>query len=138
MTQVHIDQATHNEDFYACLQSQFADKFFDWKITVTFYIAIHLLKALGKKRGKDIGSSHYDIFGNFDKARTTKPIFIIPDEVWTTYKRIYKYSKSSRYDGISDLSITQLALQKDYGEVVKLQSDFCKFMDSQHLPLKKV
>ncbi|MDB5154669.1 MAG: hypothetical protein JWR54_3420 [Mucilaginibacter sp.] len=134
MNEFH-QQAVHNKDFLDCIEKNYSNKFYDWKITVVFYISIHLLKALGKKRGKDIGSSHHAIFGNFDKSRTTKPLFVIPEEVWTTYKRIYKYSKSSRYDGISDLSITELALQKDYGEVVKLQSDFCKYMSSQHLPV---
>ncbi|GGH03654.1 hypothetical protein [Mucilaginibacter phyllosphaerae] len=134
MNEYH-QQAIHNKNFLECIKSNYPSKFYDWKITVIFYIAIHLLKALGKKRNTLIGESHYDIFNNFDPGRTAKPVTTIPPEIWTTYKRLYKYSKSSRYDGIANQSIRDLALKADYDEVVKLKAEYCQYMDSQHLRL---
>lgn len=44
--QAHLEQAVHNEHFHACIQQEFSDKFFDWKTTVLFYVALHWLHAL--------------------------------------------------------------------------------------------
>lgn len=134
MNEFH-QQAIHNKEFLDCITEKFPSKFYDWKITIIFYIAIHLLKALGKKRGKNIGSSHYEIFNSFDPGRTNNPITNIPPDIWTTYKRIYKYSKQSRYDGISDPTITEISLKADYQEVFKLLVTYCDYMDTQHLKL---
>jgi hypothetical protein len=58
----HILQAEHNTDFHKNICSNFPELYFDWKITVVFYTALHLLKALAKKNKKDIGNTHSEIF----------------------------------------------------------------------------
>ncbi|NCX95288.1 MAG: hypothetical protein EBX41_02560 [Chitinophagia bacterium] len=57
-------QAQHNERFHDNICSSFPDDFFDWKITILFYIAIHHVKALANQLGITIGESHRAINGN--------------------------------------------------------------------------
>ena len=47
----YLNQAEHNEGFYAVMCSYNASSYYDWKITCQFYVAIHYLKALAEKRG---------------------------------------------------------------------------------------
>lgn len=127
-------QALHNKEFLDCIEKQF-EKFFDWKITVNFYIAIHLLKALAKKRNKDIGQTHYDIANSLDPGRTRSPIMPMPPEMWKKYKRMFQYSIDSRYQGVLTPEIREIALKRDLVEVNKLQTTFCAYMRSEGIVL---
>lgn len=74
--QQFIDQAIHNEKFHECVHTNFTDSFFDWKITILFYTAIHYLKALAAKRNIDIGNTHADIERNL-KFPITKMVILL-------------------------------------------------------------
>ncbi len=41
--QNHIDQAEHNEKFLTELEIDYPTTYFDWKITICFYTALHYL-----------------------------------------------------------------------------------------------
>jgi hypothetical protein len=129
MNQFH-SQATHNQDFLDCIESTYPDNFFDWKITVTFYITIHLLKALAIQRGCLIGESHDEIFRSLDQRRG-KPVMQFPPAMLSIYKNIYRYSRTSRYNGITDYDLTLTALKNDYLEVIKLKESFLSYMKGQ-------
>lgn len=133
MNQFH-NQATHNKEFLDCIENQF-EKFYDWKITVHFYIAIHMLKALAKNRNKNIGDTHHEIANSLDYTRTSKPVMQIPPGVWKTYKRMFQYSLSSRYHGIINVEIAELAMKNDLIESKKLFSQFCSYMKSEGINL---
>lgn len=109
MNQFHV-QAVQNKKFLDCIEAQF-ENFNDWKITVCFYIAIHLLKALAKERNKEIGQTHYEIESNLDPNRTRSPVMQMPPNIWKTYKKIFRYSISSRYQGIENFDDAQLAMK---------------------------
>ena len=55
------NQAKHNKEFLDCVEENFPNSFFDWKITILFYVSIHLIKCLAKTRNVEIGDTHYDI-----------------------------------------------------------------------------
>lgn len=62
--QNHLEQAKHNRELLNEMETVFPQKFFDWKITITFYIAIHYLQALADHKGIEIGQTHNDIERN--------------------------------------------------------------------------
>jgi hypothetical protein len=41
----HLNKAAYNEDFLAKIEDAFPGDFYDWKITVIFYVAVHYLDA---------------------------------------------------------------------------------------------
>ncbi|GAA4338530.1 hypothetical protein GCM10023149_48550 [Mucilaginibacter gynuensis] len=131
----YLNQASHNKNFLNCVEANFDDRFFDWKITITFYIAIHLLKALAKERKKNIGDTHHEIANSLDASRCAKPVMQFPPNIWKAYKRLFDYSKSSRYDGIVDHNIQELAKQADYKQVTLLFTSFKSYMDSQKITI---
>ncbi len=90
--QQHLDQAAHNQDFHDCIQKNFTTKFFDWKITILFYTAIHLLKALAAKRGINIGETHQDIEKNVNPDRPNAKMMITKN-AWREYKSLYRILK---------------------------------------------
>ena len=129
-------QAQHNSEFLNLIDKQFPDTFFDWKITVLFYVSIHLLKCLGAKRGVNIGDTHHEIQSSLDPKRCgNKQIFPFPEKVWIAYRRIHQYSKSSRYDGIEDEKIVIAAQKKDYEECLKHFAHLIAYMKSQDIIL---
>lgn len=92
--QHHIDQANHNKDFHSCIQDNFYERFYDWKITVLFYIALHYLKALYLKRNMNIGDTHFDIEQNVNPDRPN-PTMTITKGAWREYKNLFNYSRTA-------------------------------------------
>jgi hypothetical protein len=122
----HISQGKHNESLLNDLKTSFPTKYNDWKITIVFYTALHYLKAFAKIKGKEIGTTHDEMIKNIDASRhdcvlqVTKPVF-------ETYKRLYRYSRDSRYDGINySEEIYEADRLKDLaiceGEIVKFKN----------------
>ena len=128
-------QAKHNSEFLKCINDKFPDLFYDWKITVLFYISIHLLKCLSHKRGIRIGDTHYEIEYSLNPKKCQKQVFPFPEWTWKTYSRIFKYSKDSRYDGIDDELIVLMAQRKNFEECVKLFDSFKLCMASQDIAI---
>ncbi|NMH28488.1 hypothetical protein [Flavobacterium silvaticum] len=132
--QNHIDQASHNQNFHSCIQGQFATNFFDWKITVLFYIALHGLKALASKRGIDIGETHIDIERNVSPLRNS-PIMAISKNAWNEYKSLFRYSQVARYEGITDFETFQKLKESDHGFCVLHLDKFKKYLKGQGVDL---
>ena len=87
-----LEQARQNKDFLTCIETNYPDQFFDWKVTVIFYISIHLLKSLAKQRNVEIGHTHHDIANSLNPRRNSTQIFPFPDWVWKKYSTIFQYS----------------------------------------------
>jgi hypothetical protein len=131
-----LNQASHNEEFHNCICENFADKFYDWKITSLFYTAIHYLKALATKRGIDIGQTHHEIELNVNPDRH-KPLMRITKGAWSEYKKLLQYSRTSRYDGVNtDFETFELIMKADYEYCVKHLDNFKKYLIGQGLEIK--
>lgn len=111
--EINANQANHNQNFHDCIEQGFSDKFFDWKITILFYIAIHCMKALATKRGVDIGETHHEINRNISPQNPNR-ILVIPNEAWEHYRNLYNYSRTSRYNGFTDIDTFQSLMKTDY------------------------
>jgi hypothetical protein len=123
----HILQAEHNEKFHDCICEQFPDRFFDWKITVLFYQAIHLLQGLADKKGILIGDTHYEIERNINPDRHNASMRLSKG-AWREYNALYQYSQTARYDGITDFETFERIKQVDYGYCLKHLDNFKKYL----------
>lgn len=132
--QQHLDQATHNEEFHNCIVKEFADKFYDWKITTIFYTSLHLLKALADKRGINIGSTHQEIEQNCNPKRHNCSM-PINDKAWKNYKALYRYSHTARYEGITDIKTFEQIMSINYTFCLIHIDELKKYLRGKGLPI---
>jgi hypothetical protein len=134
--QKYLSQAYHNEDFHTCICDNFSEKFYDWKITALFYIAIHYLKSLAAMKGIDIGQTHFEIEGNVNPDRN-KASMRISKGAWRQYKSLLQYSKTARYEGIvSDFEIFEELMKNDYQFALQNLNNFKKYIEKQGIIIK--
>jgi hypothetical protein len=129
----HILQAEHNTDFHKNICSNFPELYFDWKITVVFYTALHLLKALAKKNKKNIGNTHTEIFKNIRNSNSAA-ILPLSTTACNTYNDLYTYSHSVRYDGIGhlmDLDTWNKLKKVDHKVCETMIKNFILYMDKR-------
>lgn len=133
--QQHIDQAKHNKNLHDCIATNFPNQFYDWKITALFYVAIHYLKALAAKRGIDIGETHYEIEQNVNPKRTGRKMQITTN-AWREYKSLFNYSRTARYEGITDVATFEKLKQTDHSYCLQHIDKFKKYIEGQGLLFK--
>lgn len=131
----YLSQAKHNEDFHSCISSEFENKFYDWKITALFYVALHYLKALAAKKGIDIGDTHYDIEHAVNPDRTNNKMSIRKG-VWREYKALFSYSRTARYEGITDIETFEKLKEVDHSYCLRHLENFKKYIRSQGVDIR--
>jgi uncharacterized protein (UPF0332 family) len=130
-----LKQASHNEDFHKCICENFEHKFYDWKITIIFYTAIHYLKALADKKGINIGQTHYEIENNINPKKY-KPTMGLSKGGYNEYNTLLQYSRTSRYEGIeTDQETYELIKKQDYDNSLKHLDNFKKYLISKGLEI---
>lgn len=130
-------QAQHNIKFHRSIDRQFADQFFDWKVTVLFYVALHLLKALAEKRGIHIGETHYDIENACNPDRNSA-CMRISRNAWREYRPLFSYSRKARYEGVADMATYEALRQRDHGCCLVHLKNFKKYIAGQGLVLEGI
>ncbi len=128
--QEYLSQAQHNQDFHDCVHSSFSDKFFDWKITALFYIAIHYLKALASQKGINIGDTHADIEKSVNPDKHDVKMRISRN-AWRDYKSLYQYSRTARYEGIMDIKSFEKLKEIDHGYCLEHLRKFKGYIQGQ-------
>lgn len=113
MTNKHINQVLHNKTFLSNIHQRWPEQYFDWKITVCFYIALHYVKALALEKKVFIGDSHYAIDKNVNPERPNVKLNI-PPKIWKAYKYLFYYSQSARYSGIINKNSFNRVQQRNY------------------------
>jgi hypothetical protein len=134
--QRHLEQAAHNKEFKDCVDKSFPERFFDWKITVCFYTALHLIHALAKKRGIYIGESHEQVAKNIDPNRMPPGAMQINKQAWGHYRNLSKYARAARYDGITDFATFEKMMEQDYKECQIHMNELTKYLRNQGLPIE--
>ena len=107
--QIFLNHAKHNENFHVCICTNYADNFFDWKIIVSFYIAIHYLKALAAHKNIQLPSSHFAIDKMCDPKKAENALGLTHN-AWDWYTLLYQCSRTARYDGFIDTDTNPDAL----------------------------
>jgi hypothetical protein len=133
--QSHLNQALHNEKFVSDCCLSHPDSYFDWKVTATFYTALHLFRAFCEKRGVDPGNTHHDIACNFDPRRCNgNPLTPIPKWVWQAYNKLQKYSEQARYDVFINPEAENELQRRNFIESKKLLSSLKQYFTAQGVP----
>ena len=130
----YLLQAAHNKDFHECIEHSFNDKFYDWKITVLFYIAIHCLKALASKLNIEIGETHREVEKNINPDRTPHSL-PISRAAYKNYRDLYQYSKTARYEGFTDFETFEKLKETDHSHCLIHLSNFQKYIESRGVKL---
>lgn len=135
--QQYLNQVQHNEDFHVTLCAQNQNKYFDWKVTCLFYIAIHCLKALASKNGINIGSTHKEVEISISplKGATKMPI---SQRAWNNYQMMYRYSMTARYDGFLDRETFEEVKRADYNHSMQCLNGFKGYIKGQGVPIPEI
>lgn len=90
-----IKQAKSNLAFLNEI-SKSPDSYFDWKVTVCFYVGVHLINAyLVKERGMSF-NSHTETFDAINPTNSVSPLKLTEDQ-YLAYRKLYNLSRRSRY-----------------------------------------
>jgi hypothetical protein len=95
----HLEKAKSNEKFLLFIEQNAVNDFYDWKITVIFYIALHYIKALLKFKKKPTGYTHFDLdkIINPCKPSASCPF---PQDKYDCYNDLYIDSRNARYSPV--------------------------------------
>tara|TARA_R110002124_G_C8853401_1_gene506442 strand:+ start:728 stop:1111 length:384 start_codon:yes stop_codon:yes gene_type:complete len=90
MPKTYENKANHNQDFLDSIHNDYPDSYYDWKVTVQFYTALHRCYCVILNSGVSITSSHQSNISNLGKINKDlgKKLFLV-----------YKNSRQSRYEG---------------------------------------
>lgn len=120
-------QSQKNEELYNILQAEHPDDFNDWKITLLFYSALHLLKALASQKGKLslIGTKHQSQLNSISPKS-----FIMPfsHEAHGLYRLLMNECHAVRYSGYIQESFYETNLKNKLKKVHGAYFKFKKYI----------
>ena len=93
-TNKHLNQCKVNHEFLSELTKKFPDIYFDWKITVIFYCATHIIRGLALSEGKSLGNRNKDVFQYLESTDAG-------DKIKDAFKILYRNSRDVRYGGFT-------------------------------------
>lgn len=104
----HISQAKRNISFLSNINSS-CNEYWDWQVTVCFYVAVHVINAhLDKSAGLHY-KTHEDV-KNAINPKNQLSISSVPDNVYISFTKLLNLSRRSRYlihdEHKNDASIT--------------------------------
>jgi hypothetical protein len=93
----HLDQAKHNFNFLDYLdKSNLSDDYCDWKITVVFYTALHVMRAYTLFKGKSVINSHREFHDKINPEGIHN-LLDLDSNIFDIYLELYYASKRCRY-----------------------------------------
>ena len=114
----HIDQVAHNLDFLAALDKQFPKRYFDWRITVAFYTALHCLRAYEKFKKVRIAKGHKFLY---EHSNPSNPSALNPisQKAFDAYNELHDASQKTRYQGFLNPMIHMVGLELTYTDALQ-------------------
>jgi hypothetical protein len=128
--QEFLNQAYHNKELLEHLCSTKPDHYYDWKITLSFYVALHYLKQLADTKNVKIGHTHAEISNNVSTNSRTR-ILIISNTAWSNYHNLYTYSRTARYSGFINFEDFNTIQKNNYIHSAQLLRNFELYIISQ-------
>lgn len=95
----HLEKAKNNERFLEFIEQNIKDNFYDWKIIVIFYAALHYIKALLKLKRKPPGFTHNEL-KNIINPQNTQARYPFPQKIYDSYDELYDDSRNARYTAV--------------------------------------
>lgn len=86
------------------LDAEFPNDYYDWKITIIFYICILKLKQLALNKGLDIGTNHKETLKKIDPFHPERTM-PIGKTAFENYKILLENSHNARYNGYDNEEI---------------------------------
>lgn len=120
----HLDRAIHNEEFLNVIENHTPNLYFDWKVIVAFYSALHYLRALEHRKKSHIGGGHKEFFAHLNPDSKTAKM-PIDKAVFECYLDMFNMAHTSRYHKFKDIKKFQelmkfnLSLAKQHLDVIK-------------------
>lgn len=98
---VHLEQAKHNYQLYQSLKTSFPSDFGDWKLTVLYYTALHLVHALAEHWKTPLTGGHYDIRRSLNPDNPNRTLRVSP-HFSKCFEALYKQCDIARYRSPED------------------------------------
>ena len=111
-TEQHLRQAQHNEAFLATFDLGITP-YRDWAATVTFYAALHYLRALMARNLYTNVSTYADM----DTAFTRLGILKRHAEIYDAYRQLKDDSRAARYDAWLPTGADVLDMQEELRKI---------------------
>ncbi len=92
----HIEQAKHNLLFLDETSHFSPNEFWDWKVTICFYVAVHIVNSHLAKKIHAHYRSHNDVSNALNPNNPLSPTKV-PEEIYLAYKKLQGLSRRSRY-----------------------------------------
>ena len=109
----HLNQAAHNADFLAALSQQFPKLYFDWKITIVFYTALHYIRAFEHFNGVKIRGRHVDLLYHSNPANADA-LNPLSRRAFDAYSDLFNSAHKSRYQGFGSKDFHMTLLECDF------------------------
>jgi hypothetical protein len=134
----HIEHACHNEEFLDFLKKNSPHKFFDWKINVVFYCALHFVRAYSEMKGVTIGPTHYDLWIALHSQDDNPPVLELSSKALSAYKKISRFSKNARYDGFINRDNFERICEINFNSALSHLGVLKSYLKSQKMSLTPV
>ena len=108
----HIQQAKSNLKFLAATNSK-NKQFWDWQVTTTFYVAVHIVNAHLAKVADLHYRAHEDV-KNALNPYSLVSVGKVPEEIYLAYTKLEGLSRRSRYLCSQELSDTSTVAHFTY------------------------
>jgi hypothetical protein len=92
-----LKKAKYNEDFLTKFEELLPNDYFDWKITVVFYIAVHYIDAYFLSHGTGI-NSHESRRNTMEHHHSA-----LSEDCIDNYDNLYRLARNARYNGFLGL-----------------------------------
>lgn len=133
--QGHLNQASHNYKFVHECCEKHPDLFFDWKVTATFYTALHLLRAFCENRGVKVGKNHTEIRVALNPGG--KPVTPFKRHAWVAYNKLQEYSEVSRYDTFLDAELENEIQRDNFEHCKNLLAELEVYFSGEGIEIEK-
>jgi hypothetical protein len=131
----HIGQAKSNINFL--LQTNSADiKYWDWQVTICFYIAVHTVNAHLAKSANLHYHTHESV-KNILNTHNALSTCAVPIDVYLDYTKLEGLSRRSRYlcnheDSKKDKEIAHMTFDKHFAKAIKRLDRLLDYFNSVH------
>jgi hypothetical protein len=80
---------------------------------VLFYTALHYIKAYYKSKNINIWETHFEIEKSISPFIPNSP-YKVNKTCCSSYKALFRYSHTARYDGVADIATFEQSLKGDH------------------------
>lgn len=92
----HIFQSKHNLDFLVKVNTQIYSGYWDWHVTVCYYVAVHLVNAHLAKTIDQHYRKHEDVAQALN-PNNAMSLTKVPENIYLAYVKLQNLSRRSRY-----------------------------------------